>query len=239
MDTPDSQAPDNLLDAELDIVFYDPDRPYADKSLSSRSKSSAPTAIPKWKQLVERITSNKLLMDRQFERIEAQALLQDFSCAPFSEKPIKTAERLARDIITKDNRPARELILVSLCAVLATSSRASPEEIDQVLRVIVNSFEPRYLDRLKRGAAFANKIISALALRLEPSGHETLQLDRATQIILQGIHSLNEGRITPKLLTCSSQTYSFSMEHSCCARESSQGIHLIMHFASYASGDNL
>lgn len=99
--------------------------------------------------------------------------------------------------MTKGDRPVREFILVSLCAVLATSSRAAPEQIDEVLRMVVNSFEPRYLDRLKRGARFANVIISELASRLR--GDEMQRLDRATQIILQGICSPSESRRVPQV----------------------------------------
>lgn len=194
MGNAEDQTLDKPLAAELDIVFYDPERPFAKKHLLSRSKSSNPAAIPKWKQLAERITSSSDKLNRQSERINAQTLLRDFPYTSDNEKPIETAERLARDIKIKDNRPAREFILVSLCAVLATSSRASPEKIDKVLMMVVNSFEPRYLDRLKRGAVFANSIISELALKLELAGHEIQRLDCATQIVLQGIYSPDKSK---------------------------------------------
>ncbi|CAN8104377.1 unnamed protein product [Discula destructiva] len=119
-----------------------------------RADKRLPSAVrPKWKQLAERIGAGK-----PFARLEAQTLLADFPPAVGSEKPVDTAKRLASDIVAKGDRIIRELLLVSFS-------------------------EPRYLDRLKRGATFANTIIAELASR--GPGNEAQQLDYATQTVLQ------------------------------------------------------
>lgn len=96
--------------------------------------------------------------------------------------------RLARSIgASKDvhDKNVRELLILSLCSVLSSSGRAAPERLDEILKLLVKSSDPRYLDRLKRGAKFANEIISARAIK--HGGNELEHLGRAAQAILQGI----------------------------------------------------
>lgn len=170
----DRAPPQRSSTENLEIIFYDPGQ--------NLRPAKQVTTQPKWRELVERIG-----ISIGTRRLEAQAFLD---CAPehCNERPLATAFRLAHNVHgLNEEKPIRELLLLSLCSVLSISGRAAPEELDEVLKVLVRSSEPRYLDRLKKGAKFANELIAEWAVK--GVGTERERLDRATQAIFQGTFS--------------------------------------------------
>lgn len=160
----------------LEIIFHDPAPP----SGPSATDKQRPR-LPRWQKLANRIGSG-----RGYQRLQFQTLALYLRPGTNNERPLDTASRLAVNISAAgDDRSILELLLVSFCSVLSTSGRAAPEQVDNVMQTIINSSKPRYLDRIKRGATFANKLIAEWAAN--SSGHELQRLDRATQAVLKGL----------------------------------------------------
>lgn len=161
----------------LEFIYYNPDHQ------EPATKPRIPTQ-PKWRELAERIG-----MSKSFPRLGLEAFFEDD--VPCNERPLDTALRLSQSIqnthVSKDKRPICELLLLSLCSVLSISGRAAPEELDQVLKTIVKSSDPKYLDSIKRGARFSNVIIAEWAAKGVGTEQLEERLDRATQAVFQGI----------------------------------------------------
>lgn len=163
---------------QLNIIFYDPTNP-------SQSNPDKKIARPRWQQLADRIGTAA----QTGKRLDVVALLASFTRHETdNEVPIVFASKLSRSINAADPEAAvQKLILVSLCSVLSTSGRAAPEELDNIMNVLLKSTNTRYLDRAKRGAKMANEIIAEWALASPSEGDPIQRLDRATHAILQGM----------------------------------------------------
>lgn len=181
---------------DLEVIFYDPNQ-------TTTNRNTYP-AKPPWQKLADRIGTVRPT------RLEVQHLVECLPAAPAGEKPLDTVSRLALGVFSEHERSVRELVLISLCSILSTSGRAAPEQLDKVMMTLVTSSEPRYLDRLKRGARFANEIIATWAAKDINDGLRGL--DRATQAVLQGTvnkthwHSLFQANL-------SSSSNCISVEH--------------------------
>lgn len=159
---------------ELEIIFYAPDQNSNTDQPTTRRRSD----IPIWERLTD-----------QLQRPTTQRLKAEEYLKLFPPSIGETALEITRDLASglshdKEQRHISGLLLLSLCATLDHSGRVAPEEIDEVIRTLTTSKNPKYLDKLKRGARVANKIIAQWAER--KGGDQLLQLDRATQAILQG-----------------------------------------------------
>ena len=157
---------------DLEFVFYQPNQP---------SERPTPDERSTWEKLVDRIGDIKLS-----QRLQVQPLLEVLPCNRH-ETPIVTALRLASSVsLDLDERKLQELLVITLCFVLYTSGRASPEEIDSIIGKFSSSSEMKYLNRLKRAGKIANEIIAEWAESSTQDLPLLYRLDCATQAVLQG-----------------------------------------------------
>lgn len=173
-----------------DIIFYDPNQPELSRSGLNRKKPHRPA----WQRLAERVARPA---PDTTEPLDVAELLH--SCQPcesdtsgshgHKKQPLEFASEFARRIHASGSEVAvQQLLLISICSVLSISGRASPEELDVIIRTVSKSSGTRYLDRIKRGAKMANEIISEWALEATQSKENPAQrLHRATQAVLQGM----------------------------------------------------
>lgn len=162
---------------ELQFLFYQPGRP--DHPFSAPTK---PPKRAKWEKLSDRIG----LAAKLPERLDPSTFLAMLS-PHTGETALEAASRLATNSspVEKANR---ELILISICNILYNSGRVSPEQLDDLIKMVVRSSLPSYFDKIKRGARVANQIIAGWAER-HANGDLLYRLDQATQAILRGITS--------------------------------------------------
>lgn len=166
---------------ELTIVFYEPES-------TGQSTRRPPAHRGKWESIVNHILEG-LSSDRQDVTLTFLHSLPSL----LEEDPIQTARRLGNDIIEDENartRPFKELLFTTLCMVLHKCEVNSPEETDQVLKLISSTSRSRYLDRLKRGARVANEIITEWAMQ-QGGGRDVLDdLGCATLALYTGRQAL-------------------------------------------------
>lgn len=174
----DIMSPSN----QLDIIFYDPSNPSSSNLNKQQHK-------PRWQKLADRIgTSQSSALATK--RLDVATLIGSYQPSNIhGGTPIAYAYAFARNIHPFEPEvAARELLLVSLCSVLSISGRVAPEELDAILNIFLKSTNPKYLDRVKRGAKLANELIAEWALVATGTQDPIRRLDRATQAILQGMY---------------------------------------------------
>ncbi|KUI65669.1 hypothetical protein VM1G_11312 [Cytospora mali] len=172
---PLKQQPSNIK-----FLFYQPGQPEQPFSPPDRQ----PT-VARWEKLADRIG----LATGVLERVDGQSLLSTFPRCD-TDTALQAASRLASSV-SPNERDLHAIVLTSLCTVLEMSGRASPEELDGIVKTIVQSSLPRYLDKIKRGARVANEIIAAWAEH-HTTGDLVSRLDQATQAVLQARLSMSQ-----------------------------------------------
>lgn len=142
MDVEDPAQPN-----QLEIIFYNPN---PEPSISARKRSEIP--------IQERLTDQ--LQSSTTQRLRAEECLKLFP--PCSSKTaLKIVLNLASSLPpNKEQRNISGFLLFSLYATLDISGCITLEEIDKVVKTLTISRKPKYLDKLKRGAQVANKIIA-------------------------------------------------------------------------------
>lgn len=160
---------------ELTIVFYTP------PPVSNNESASTSDTEPRWQKLAKRAGTIA------GSRLDVHTLLEHIPPSTSGDTPLQTASKLSTYVSSLDGERKGfiEFLLVSLCAVLYESGRAAPEKIDEILKAVVKSSNPRYLDRVRRGVKLANQIIAEWATCDSTSVDKLQRLDRATQAVLQ------------------------------------------------------
>ncbi|KAK3941699.1 hypothetical protein QBC46DRAFT_381743 [Diplogelasinospora grovesii] len=166
---------------ELNIVFYEP-------GSNSESTGRALARRARWEGIVDHIMRG-LSSDRRGLTVAFLRALPIF----IEEEPIQTAKRLGYDILLDGNRETRafkEVLLATFCVVLHRQGLNSPEETDQILKIISANSRSKYLNVLMRGARVANEIVVEWATQ-QGDGQDALhQLGRATAALYTGCLSI-------------------------------------------------
>lgn len=164
---------------DLEVILYQPNID-GTMTIPRLPRPKPRSNLPMWERLTDHVGAVSILQRLQVQ--DCVRLLSGCIRSTGLEAASSLAENLSKD---KDERSIEGMLLLSLCAVLEASGRASPEDIDRIIRVLTKSCKPKYLDALKRGALFLNQLIASWAE--QQGGNRLRSLDQATQVVLQGV----------------------------------------------------